>query len=55
MNLTAVDTARDFMAVAVGKSERFAMGFNNGGVVDAWFEAHVGILWIRKFFSGRKG
>ena len=48
------EVKRDFMAKAVPKDERFGLVLDNGGVVDAWFEAHTGILWVRPFFTGRK-
>lgn len=54
MMLTALEQARDFMAKAVPKSVRYAPRLHNGGVVDAWFEAHIFILWMRAFWSGRK-
>ena len=54
MLLSAVETKRDFMAKGAIHSERFGIGFNNGAVVDAWFEVHTAILWIRQFFSARR-
>ena len=55
MLLSAKETKRDFMAKGVGKSERFGIALDNGSVIGAWFEVHTAILWLRQFFTGRKG
>lgn len=49
-----IEVTRDLPARAVGKSPRFGISIDNGAVAGAWFEAHVAILWIRAFFTGRK-
>ena len=49
------ETARDFMAKAMPHSIRYAPRLDNGGAIDAWFEAHVFMLWMRPFWNGRKG
>lgn len=49
-----VETKRDFIAKGAFHSERFGIGFDNGGIADAWFEVHAAILWVRQFFTSRK-
>jgi hypothetical protein len=49
------ESTRDFMVKGAAESVRFGLVIDNGGVVDAWFEAHVAMLWMRGYSPQRKG
>lgn len=54
MNLSSTETVRDFALFPAPQSERFGIGFNNGGIADNWFELHTAMTYLRKLFSSRK-
>ncbi|MGP8269107.1 MAG: hypothetical protein ACLQLH_03490 [Terracidiphilus sp.] len=52
--LKATESQRDFGTVSV-EACRFGIGFDNGGVADAWWEMHTAALWIFKKWGSRPG
>lgn len=50
--LTAAETERDLIAQFYSTS--FAPGWDNGGVIDAWWEMHSFMLWTRNFANSRQ-
>jgi len=49
-----VETVRDLMLAHPQKGTRYGMGWDNGGVADAWWEMHEAILWVRPWMAGRR-
>jgi hypothetical protein len=50
--LQVEETERDLIAQAYSTS--FALGWDNGGVPDAWWEMHTAMLWTRPFANSRQ-
>jgi hypothetical protein len=46
------ETERDLIAQSYSTS--FALGWDNGGVADAWWEIHTAMLWTRPFANQRQ-
>lgn len=53
-NGNPLETVKDFICRAIPNSERYGIGMDNGGIADAWFEAHIATLYQRPMFAARR-